>query len=156
MHRSLTFVVLAFVTLACDNTFSGRQHEVVFGLTGESDPIEYGDTFKWQVHGPIAFIETLKSRNGYTVHGLHKGWVWRSDIPKLVALLDSEEPCADVSMSISSYHHQGRSTVGREAAYLIEGFRRGEYPPSLNSVHFEFNADEIRSWWADYDSRGAT
>ena len=62
----------------------------------------------------------------------------REDLPvsfaavatRIVDLLDSTEPCASVSMSISSLHLESGSTVGQEAAFLIEGFRTGYYPPN--------------------------
>ena len=42
----------------------------------------------------------------------------------------------------------------QEAAFLIEGFRTGRYPPSLNSVRPEIDANRLREWWANYYSDG--
>jgi hypothetical protein len=133
-----------------------REHDVITPLETTSKAAKYGDTFDWQSRGPIEFIDLLKERDGYTVRGVHRGWLKPVDIPPLVDLLDSQEPCGDVKMSISSYYHAGLSTVGREAAFLIQGFRKGEYPPGLNSIHFEYEIEEILNWWNNYDSKPAT
>ena len=50
-----------------------------------------------------------------------------SDLPFLIGLLDSKEPCAILDQSDSSIYHHGNSTVGHEAAYLIEGFWNHRY-----------------------------
>jgi len=75
-------------------------------------------------------------------------WVQEKDLPKLILLLDSPVPCASVALSRSSFW-PGVSTVGDQAAYLIEGFRAGIYPPSLHSGKMAPGLkDEIRAWWA--------
>ena len=113
---------------------------------------QFGDTFLWQERGPLDFLALLRKRvKGptvfYTVHGRHVGWLQESDIPRLIALLDSREPCLHVIMSISSYLPRTPSFVGQEALFMIEGFRRGEYPPSLHSTEFYNRKAEIVAWW---------
>ena len=60
-------------------------------------------------------------------------FVKESDLPYLVSLLDSKEPCKFVDMALSSIYYSGKSTVGHEAAYLIEGFWKRYYPTDLTS-----------------------
>ena len=66
-----------------------------------------------------------------------------------IKLLDSSEPCANVQNPLSSYIDPERSTVGNEAAYLIEGFRHDRYPPRLNSTRPPCDIEEIKKWWAE-------
>jgi len=74
-------------------------------------------------------------------------WVQEKDLPKLILLLDSPVPCASVALSKSSFW-PGMSTVGEQAAFLIEGFRAGVYPPDLHSGRMAPGLkDEIRAWW---------
>jgi len=80
----------------------------------------------------------------------HIGWIHEEDIPELIALLNSNEPCAQVISIFSSYVPEGipQSTIGREAAFLIDGFRKGRYPPDLDSMHYyNFDKSEIEIWW---------
>ena len=84
----------------------------------------------------------------FTVIGVPENWITIDDIPKLIELIDSDTPCASVSSPYSSYISYEASTIGNEAAFLIEGFRKGRYPSELNSVHY-WKADkkEIKKWW---------
>jgi hypothetical protein len=75
-------------------------------------------------------IDTLKvSGTGLTVGTTRLDYVKESDLPHLIELLDSTESCGFVALSASSIYYPGkRSTVGHEAAYLIEGFWKRYYP----------------------------
>ena len=75
-------------------------------------------------------------------------WVQEKDLPRLMLLLDSPVPCASVASSKSS-DWPGVSTLGDQAAFLIQGFRKGMYPPELHSGRMAPGLkDEIRAWWA--------
>ena len=126
--------------------------------------------FDFQAAGPLEFLEYLRSAapgkgpetnaaafgGGLTVWGTHRGWIVEEDLPKLIAQLDSREPCLAVAKAISSFRSFENSTVGREAAFLIEGFRAEQdrsgyagYPPALNSNRAPgFDGDAIRAWWS--------
>jgi hypothetical protein len=86
-----------------------------------------------------------------------KSWIKKEHIGLLILLLDSKEPCASVYPGRSSEIFPGRngvktSTVGQEAAYLIESYRHiGTFPKSGTDVscHLQFDINEIKSWWAD-------
>ena len=72
---------------------------------------------------PAKLIEILKtSGDRHTIIVPRLNYVKESDLPYLVGLLDSKEPCALVDLSMSSIYYPGKSTIGHEAAYLIEGF----------------------------------
>jgi len=113
----------------------------------------------WEKGSPVEFLTFLKTVGLYTVwddNSPPPDWIKPRHIPELIALLDSEEPCGAVAMSISSSLPTGPSSVGREAAFLIEGFRRGNYPPELNSWQFVPKSKaEIVNWWKEYKAAGA-
>ncbi len=122
----------------------------------EAEARKYGDTFAWQNDGPLDLLDLLRRRaegaSGpdsffYTVHGTHVGWLRETDVPGLIKLLDTKDPCAHVVRTLSSYLPMTRSFVGQEALFLIEGYRRGRYPPHLHSTDFYERKREILQWW---------
>jgi hypothetical protein len=97
---------------------------------------------------PAKLIETLKaSGERYTVHTARLDFVKGSDIPHLVSLLDSKEPCAFVDLAASSIYSPGKSTVGHEAAYMVEGFYKRYYPTELTSQLHKPNITAIKQWY---------
>ncbi len=131
---------------------SGRAHRHGGGTPAEA--VGFGDDFAWQQEGPEKFLSLLRARaqgpdapyKCYTVHGWHVGWLRKSDLPRLLTLVESREPCAHVRMSVSKVMPVGVSFVGQEALFLIEGYRRGVYPPELHSGAFYDRKDEIVAW----------
>ncbi|MBU2500460.1 hypothetical protein KJ682_03925 [bacterium] len=101
--------------------------------------------------GPLELLELLKrsDRNYWVSPLLPFGWVKETHLPALIALLDSRESCANVQNMLSSYIDTTRSTVGNEAAYLIEGFIKDRYPPRLNSTRPFCDIEEIKKWWEE-------
>jgi hypothetical protein len=102
---------------------------------------------------PAQLIETLKkSGDRYYVSTFRLNYITESDLPHLIELLDSTEPCACVDLSDSSIHYPGRrSTVGHEAAYLIEGFWKRYYPTTLTSQHYKPDVAEIKRWYQTWN-----
>jgi hypothetical protein len=100
---------------------------------------------------PVEFLKALKMERAstypYFFRDPIKNWISKQDLPGLLALTDSKEPCAPVAlMSSSTYNSQG-STMGQEALFMIEGYRKGEYPPALNSGGYdEAHAKELTDW----------
>ncbi len=116
------------------------------------DPATVGDDFAWDSRTALDFLAHIKGRKHYVVANVHEQWVKESDASKLIALLNSTEPCAAVSGTWSSLHDTSPSTIGNEAAFLVEGFRKGHYPPFPHSLQFRFDErrkDELRRWWKD-------
>jgi hypothetical protein len=77
-----------------------------------------------------------------------KNWITKQDLPDLLALTNSTEPCPSVALISSSYYDtRNHSTVGQEAVFMLEGYRKGEYPPALNSALFDDSreANEART-----------
>ena len=142
-----------------------RSHELrailSYGPLGSADNagscVDDRCEFDFKGGTPLQFLEFLKQGGSCTFDCHHEGWILESDLPRIVDLLDSTEPCASVSMSISSLHLESGSTVGQEAAFLIEGFRTGYYPPDLNSNRRERGFSELmalRSWYVKEYGRG--
>ena len=131
-----------------------RKHKVVSCLPGHTYTKEVDPNFDFQSRTPLEFLEMLKTKKDYSFIGIHKGWILESDIPELIALLDSKERCAPVSLVISSFFDVNGSTVGAEAYFLIIGFREGKYPPGLNSPGSKYKyrketRDKILSWYKE-------
>jgi len=119
------------------------------------DASRYGDDFRWQFLGPLEFLSRLRlgprlerPASIYIVHGFHAGWLQGRDLASLLALVNSDEPCAFVVSSFSSYLPTAKSsTVGQEALFLLAGLRKGQYPPDLRSEGYaRAHRDEILAW----------
>lgn len=96
---------------------------------------------------PSKLLDTLRtSGDRHVVQGFRLQFVKESDLPQLIGLLDSKEPCAFLDLAVSSIYYPGRSTVGHEAAYLVEGFWKGYYPTDLTSQRFKPNMEAIKAW----------
>ncbi|MCB1634964.1 MAG: hypothetical protein KDI51_10275 [Xanthomonadales bacterium] len=83
----------------------------------------------------------------YTIEAPLRGWVQRDDVAELINLIDSTQPCSGVVLAVSS-RLRVHSTLGDEAAFLVEGYRQGRYPPGLTSVGMD-DGDRaaLREWW---------
>jgi TonB family protein len=110
---------------------------------------QHTDIFDWQNSTPLDFLKYLESHRKpipiYTVVGVHKNWIKAEDIPALIKLFDAKQPCAHVVSVLSSYLPPKSSTVGNEAAYLVDGFFKGQYPPGLYSHKID-KKKLIRQW----------
>ncbi len=106
---------------------------------------------------PATLIETLKKTpgNAYVIGMGRLNYVKDSDLPYLASVLDSTEPCAHVVLSISSILPYTRSTVGHEAAYLIEGFWKRFYPTSLGSFQYKPDIQGMKLWYNMWSARTA-
>ena len=109
-------------------------------------------TFDWENKRPIDLIELLKKSKtpSYMVTGIHNNWVKKKHLAGLIELIDSSVRCANVASMWSSYMDSDWSTVGNEAAYLIEGYRAGKYPPRLNSTRPKPEREDILKWWKNF------
>ncbi len=106
----------------------------------------------WSKVNPIDFLNILKKHpdKPFTIENYPpQGWIKGEHVNKLIELIDSQEPAASVVSIISSYYPFNQtSTVGNEAMFLIEGFKAGQYPPTLCSTYyFKGDPEEYRKWW---------
>lgn len=139
-----TLVIMLAASCATQKIVTSERYEVKKGR------------FNYQKYTPLDFLEYLGLRYKETIgeHGpgvitvvivwnVPDSWISRKDVEKLANLLDSSERCAGTVMPISS-HLPLSSTVGQEATFLIEGFRKGKYPPAHSSDSID--KDSIRKW----------
>jgi hypothetical protein len=110
-----------------------------------------GDSCYFETHTPIEFLEDLRMHPYQPVMVLDvpEGWITLEHAGLLMQEIDSEEPAAPVVSPISSYWPCNQtSTVGNEALFLLEGYRKGTYPPDLCSLYyFKPNRTEMETWW---------
>lgn len=133
---------------------------LIFAFASEVRSTPKND-FQWEEKGPFEFIAYLirQDESGMKkiqIEDAPEGWLQKEHIDLLVLLLDSDEPCASVGSMRSSFidfdgKDQKSSTVGHEAAYLIESYRHGLFPKfAVNtSAELELNKDRIKEWWAN-------
>src|SRR5262249_49530548 len=102
-----------------------------------------------------------KGQTNLFIEAAPEGWIKAYHLPCLMELLDSNEPCASVTCTLSSViDRSGRpSTIGHEAAYLIKSFREGRRYPcnagASSSAFVSIDKNDIRAWWAEYQKKGA-
>ena len=102
-------------------------------------------------HDPIQFLNMLKARRNkpgwMTIQAPVYGWVRPEHIPRLIPLLKSTEACRPVVMADASVLPES-STVGKEAAMMIAGYRDGRYPSvkTANDKRIGTPA-ELIAWW---------
>ena len=94
--------------------------------------------------------ELKKTKRIYTTWEIKLSYVKEADLPLLIELLDSTESCAYSVMSESSRLPRGSSTVGNEAAYLIESFMKRYYPTKLVSDRDLPNKDALKRWYRQW------
>ncbi len=115
----------------------------------------------WTTESPKEFLDRLASRESELItvsEQPHEGWLSRDDVEELLPYIFSEEPATGVNSSLSSNLPMERtedgsfaiatSTVGREASFLIDGFRLGKYPPTLCSQsYYDHDPEALEAWW---------
>lgn len=119
------------------------------------------DGMDWSAVTPMEFLEQLARQETplFTVwESPPADWIDRDDVEELLPYIHSEEPATGVNSALSSNlplasGEDGSSgfttsTVGREAAFLIEGYRAGKFPPRLCSqTYYDHNPKALEAWW---------
>lgn len=128
--------------------------------TGEPTINVLGNPSELDKLDPIQFLDMLKTKRGtvgwMTFQEPVSGWVRAEHIPKLIALLNSTEECRPVVMSNASVLPSS-STVGKEAAMMIAGFRDGRYPSVMHAgVRGVGTPAELIAWWKTQSAAKST
>lgn len=97
-------------------------------------------TQHWANGGPLQWLRQLQAtpRTVFYVSHAPERWIGETDLPNLVAALDCTAPAGIVCYLASAHavHEDVQSTVGLEAALLIDAFRRdGPYPGNCSDLH---------------------
>ncbi len=136
---------------------------LVVGTNGESDvlvltsqsaavlPAQVDNVTQLWGITPIEYLKALKMERSPSDEFIFrepiKNWVSQKDLPALLALADSREPCASVALGSSSVGNTHGSTLGDQALFMIESYQKGEYPPAPNSLPYdETRAKELKDW----------
>lgn len=129
----------------------------LFWLTGAAVDVKkdvvHDHTLAWSQAGPLGWLDTLRQRPDavFYVAPAPAAWIGEAALPSLIAALDSTEPAAVVCHRVSAHavHAGVGSTVGREAAMLVDAFRRrAPYPGGCSDLAV-VEPDALRRWWAD-------
>lgn len=145
--------LLWFLCAGCESRAVGSRTHRVTSMLDYTDTrlSSSADVFLWQARGPLEFVEMLqRERFAYTVVGYHHNWVLEQDIPGLVALLERTNSCAPVVAVTSSQIPREPSTVAREAAFMIHGFRTGYYPPEISSEWWCCEEEDLKIWYRQW------
>ncbi len=84
---------------------------------------------------------------------IHSNKVLVEDLPALMDMLEDNTECASVASVSSSVISKVPSTISHEAAFMIEGFRKGKYPPVGRSSSWTVDKYEIKRWWQEYKNK---
>ncbi len=152
MKKVVLFLIAALFPLLCAAEDAMRDMSRQEARPPGRPPHE----FDWSRITPLGFLYILKNSEGsaISIDGKERppaNWIREEHVGQLIQLVGSHEPAAPVISGPVAYVSSVPSTVGNEAMYLIEGFRRKKYPPTTSSVHdFEANPDDYRQWWKEW------
>jgi len=114
-------------------------------------PENYRAGENWEQGTPFGLLALLASQTGtsFRVAEPLPDFVKEKHLGALINLIQSDRPCAAVVLAGFSKEPEPESfsTIGNEAAYMIEGFRAGRYPPRQSSIDPRPDLDAIRAWW---------
>jgi hypothetical protein len=154
-------LILNLFVLAQMSSEKTKLHSKISAEVASSSHISEDEQLDWSKVSPIEFLEILQERHRlgpvpmFTVWSEPpSGWIKETHVGALLRLVKSKKPAAHVVMATSSRLPSKNSTVGVQAMYLIEGFRKGRYPTSLSSEDFKGNPAEYRKWWSRARSVG--
>jgi hypothetical protein len=108
----------------------------------------------WASTSPMEFLYLLENHPAPVLHlGLPspKGWLKHEHIDELVRVIDSEQPTAILCWVISPHipPAKAKSTLGSEAAIMVECFRSGSQYPRTCSNLAVVDKEVLKQWWRD-------
>ena len=129
-------------TRTAQTQLSTVQAERPIGPTGlRLTPIEFLASLKRPPQSPDEIVLIFDNT---------PGWIREQDIVLLMAHLDSQARCAHVKAGSSSHDPSGHTTEGHQAAFLIQGYRAGRYPPAPDSGGFTPDVEELKRWYQQW------
>jgi len=153
IKKCLIIIVAIFIFcdifLAESNMESYKQDDDVFNFT-LSSPEEFLEFLKKDIKKGVYTFPNNSSTSIFQIINQppDENWIKPEHIPGLIKLMDSKEPCRPVMSIYSSKLPTELSTIGDEAIFLIQGFRKKRYPPEPNSrTYSPKERKEILQWW---------
>ena len=110
-----------------------------------------GGHYSWENVDPPQYLSILREDPSRVIWAWHppKGWVRKEHVEKLFSYVESTEPASAVC-DVRSPHVPSkgfRSTVGQEAARLIErGYKEEFYPGSCSDLG-RIDVTKLKEWW---------
>ena len=103
------------------------------------------DTPDFSKQHPVDLLKYLQKHccAAVTVMITKEDWITEADVQQLKKYLHDNRPAAPVYNPLSSRLCTGKSTVKREALYLIRGFQEKRYPPDLCSTDFKWKSVKV-------------
>jgi len=144
----LTILFLVNITLSFKNDLGtkrlgeynqGTDIEEIEGVMSlkDIDPIELINRLRITEDRASNFLARGDESYSVTVYEAPSNWITDKHLKELINLVDSDEPARPVCSVYSSYIPIGKlSTVGNEAMFLLEGFRKGYYPSEICSIDY--------------------
>lgn len=113
----------------------------------------YADIQKWR---PLEFLMFLRDHPELAEVRVQREsrWVKDDEVDALVEKLESRQPCPCVSWFFSSFYFvdepKQRSFIGREALFMLQGYRHGAYPPGDHSATFVHNFEKTAEGFLEW------
>ena len=156
--RYLALFIFPFIS-SCANQYieepvTSSFCDVIESHNMDCPSIKYRDPMSWELpNSPLELLAWLKNENVFVGDKVY-GYVKESHIPVLVDLISSEEKCGFIISSASSYlpPSGSQSTIGVQAALLIESYWREYYPFRLVMGMQETTPSDIRHWYKNWVS----
>lgn len=104
---------------------------------------------------PIEALDSVAKGNNYQEFNniaffniSPKNWITKLDVQKLMTYINDTTQCGIMyNASLSHFYSWERSMKGKQALYLIEGYRYNKFPPSLTSYDRNYDVNEYEIWW---------
>ena len=108
-------------------------------------------TQEWSRGGPLKWLGTLREnpRTIFLVNSAPDNWIREANLGVLMAEIESKAPAASVCYFASAHAipNDFQSTVGEEAAILVNAFRRKwSYPGNCSDLAV-VDPVELQKWW---------
>ena len=159
----LVLLWLVFAGVGCEKSSPPDATAPMAGDTARATPSAQYETqlgyFDCDAYSPLDFLQYLQLKQQELPDGAigsvaifpGPSWIKEEHLTSLADSLDSRALCIHVASIAASTIPRQPSTVGQEAAFLMEGFRQGKYPPAL--VSDSVDIADVRTWWNEYARR---
>ncbi|MGC4073919.1 MAG: hypothetical protein QM760_15705 [Nibricoccus sp.] len=137
----------ALLVLGCLSGFAAEK--TVISADTFSQPTFQQHAF-WTDTTALQLLEKLERHTDtfITLDSICYNFVRDEDVPILMAKIDSQTPSAAIVSIVASTLPTGKSTVGDQAAYLIECYRNRLCPLGLTSADAKADKAELKRWYA--------
>ena len=117
----------------------------------DTAPAKFEHNFNWASTTPLGFLNSLTKHPGTVVYvpKSPEGWLGSAHIDGLMRVIDSKQPTAIICWFVCPHAPlaDAQSTLGNEAAIMVEAFRLGHgYPSSCSNLR-TIDKNALKQWW---------